>query len=805
MGLRSCAVFFSILISLVCVTVESQQNHSRVINLGSSLSPTSSTPPTSWSSSSGLFAFGFYTQDTGFKVGIWLVLNRTTTVIWTANRDDPPTSINSTLELTRNGKLVLRTEHGKEKLIANTRGSAASASMLDSGNFVLYDTGSQVIWESFNFPTDTILGGQTLAMGRQLISSLSDTEYSTGRYKLNMQADGNLVLYPLNTADLGPYAYWASDTMQQVPEGHSVYLYLNQSTGTLDIINSTSLSIIKALPESPYNNNKTSIYRATLDADGVFRLYSLLFDESTNDFKFQIDWKAPENPCEVKGYCGLNSFCTYDDYQPYCRCIPGTDFVDPNKLSLGCDTNFSRKGCESGIENDTTSFNITTMENIEWGDSPYAQESQMSIENCKKSCLEDCYCEAADYSVDDTYCKKQSLPLMYVRRNVLGASSKLMAIFKVRIIKSEKPTIPPTPTPILILGKSRKEVMLILLVTMGLLSSSCAALSISGTYIYKFRVLKYKRLLQYGNLSISEELTLHLFSYSELRKATNGFKEELGKGSFGAVYKGTLCRGKRLIAVKRLQKVVEEGEREFQAEMRAIGTKHHRNLVRLLGYCIDGSKRLLVYEYMSNGSLADLLFKSKRRPDCDERIRIALNVARGILYLHEECETPIIHCDIKPQNILMDEFWNAKISDFGLAKLLMPDQTRTFTGVRGTRGYLAPEWQRNNPISVKADVYSYGIVLLEIVCCRRNLEVNVSTPEEVVLSNWVYRCFAGRELNKLTVVGDEEVDMKTLENMVKVGLWCIQDEPALRPSMKSVVLMLEGITDISIPPCPTAN
>ncbi|KAL7249380.1 hypothetical protein ACSBR1_011554 [Camellia fascicularis] len=227
------------------------------------------------------------------------------------------------------------------------------------------------------------------------------------------------------------------------------------------------------------------------------------------------------------------------------------------------------------------------------------------------------------------------------------------------------------------------------------------------------------------------------------------------------VYKGTLCRGKKLIAVKRLQKVVEEGEREFQAEMRAIGRRHHRNLVQLLGYCIEGSKRLLVYEYMSSGSLADLLFKSPRRPDWNERIKISLNVARGIHYLHEECEAPIIHCHIKPQNILMDEFWNAKISDFGLAKFLMSDQTRTFTGARGTRGYL------------------------------------------VVLSNWVYKCFAERELNKLMVVGDEEVDMETLENMVKVGLWCIQDEPALRPSMKSVVLMLEGITDISIPPCPT--
>ncbi|KAL7249815.1 hypothetical protein ACSBR1_011901 [Camellia fascicularis] len=220
--------------------------------------------------------------------------------------------------------------------------------------------------------------------------------------------------------------------------------------------------------------------------------------------------------------------------------------------------------------------------------------------------------------------------------------------------------------------------------------------------------------------------------------------------------------------------------------MRAIRRRHHRNLVQLLGYYIEGSKTLLVYEYMSNGSLADLLFKSPRRPDWNERIKISLNVARGIHFLHEECEAPIIHYDIKPQNILMDEFWNAKISDFGLAKILMPDQTRTFTGARGIRGYLAPEWQRNIPILVKADVYSYGIVLLEIVCCRRSMEVNVSTPEEVVLSNWVYKCFAERELNKLMVVGDEEVDMETLESMVKVGLWCIQDEPALRPSMRSL-------------------
>lgn len=257
------------------------------------------------------------------------------------------------------------------------------------------------------------------------------------------------------------------------------------------------------------------------------------------------------------------------------------------------------------------------------------------------------------------------------------------------------------------------------------------------------------------------------------------------------------------MAVKRLEKVVEEGEREFRAEMRVIGRIRHRNLVRLLGYCAEGSKRALVYEYMSNGCLANLLFRGATRTDWNLRVNIALDVARGILYLHEECEAPIIHCDIKPQNILLDELLTAKISDFGLAKLLMPDQKRTFTGVRGTRGYLAPEWQTNAPISVKVDVYSYGIVLLEIICCRRNIEACVTKIEEIQLSKWAYTCLVESEVDKL--VGSEEVDMKTLEGMISLTIWCIQDEPALRPPMKKVLHMLQGIIDIPIPPCPSPS
>jgi serine/threonine protein kinase len=326
-------------------------------------------------------------------------------------------------------------------------------------------------------------------------------------------------------------------------------------------------------------------------------------------------------------------------------------------------------------------------------------------------------------------------------------------------------------------------------------------LVISRIAIYRNRVWAYKSLSNNGNVGLSVDVSLRSFTYLDLEKITDGFKEELSRGSFGTVYKGTIWNGQKLVAIKRLEKVSAEGEKEFQTEMKVIGRTHHKNLVRLLGYCHDGEKRLLVYDYMSNGSLADVLFTPEKQPCWDERIEIARNIAKGILYLHEECEPQIIHCDIKPQNILMDEYRCPKISDFGLAKLLKPDQTNTMTGIRGTKGYVAPEWHRKQPMTVKADVYSFGIVLLELICCRKSVDWNLS-EEESILEEWAYHCFEAHELGKLA--SGIDVDKRQLERMVKVGLWCILDEPSLRPSMKKVLLILEGTIDIPIPPSPTS-
>ncbi|KAF7848607.1 hypothetical protein BT93_L1805 [Corymbia citriodora subsp. variegata] len=725
-----------------------------LISLNSAINPIAD--PTSWTSPSGRFAFGFYQEGGGFKVGIWMVHKSQNTTVWTANRDDLPVSSNAALELTHDGRLVLKISPGETQLIANSSESASCAAMDDSGNFILYNQHSEVIWQSFNFPTDTLLGGQSIPTGAGLYSSVSGTNHSTGRFLLSMQSDGNIVLYPKHTEPSGIDAYWASNTCCYLQPVH-FHLYLN-FTGALLLIDEQGQSELISDPDTSSVNHNSTIYRLILDSGGLLQMYSHRFSENGDDV-VSLMRMIPNNKCRVKGLCGFNSYCTMEDEEPLCRCFPGTDYVDSTNQFSGCETIFKEEWCSNAKEN-LSSSTFKSIDHVYWVDPPYFQVT-MEVADCDKSCLEDCDCEVALYDFDQGTCMKQKLPLMYAWT---VPEKSFRALFKVGVERIEAAN--------------------------------------TNNSDSQLRVFKYKKIVESGNFGLTEQLTLRPFSYRELKRATNGFKEELGKGSFGAVYKGTLYRGKRAVAVKRLEKLVNEGEGEFRAEMRVIGATNHRHLVRLLGFCAEASKRLLVYEFMSNGSLADLLFRSERHPDWNERMRIALEIARGILYLHEECDTPIIHCDIKPQNILMDDFWTVKISDFGLAKLLMPDQTKTFTVIRGTRGYMAPEWHKGTPISVKTDVYSYGIMLLEIVFCRRHMDVNASTPEEIVLSSWAYRHFRDGELDKL-VLG-EEVDKRLLEKLVKVSLWCIQDEPAFRPSMKSVVMMLDGTTEISVPPCPTA-
>jgi len=295
------------------------------------------------------------------------------------------------------------------------------------------------------------------------------------------------------------------------------------------------------------------------------------------------------------------------------------------------------------------------------------------------------------------------------------------------------------------------------------------------------------------------------YSYKQIEKMTKSFSEKLGEGGYGSVFKGKLHSGP-CVAIKVLQKSKGNGQ-DFINEVATIGRIHHQNIVNLIGYCVEGSKRALIYEFMPNGSLEKFIFsrEGNQHLSYDTIYNIAIGVARGISYLHHGCEMHILHFDIKPQNILLDEKFTPKISDFGLAKLYPTDKSVvTMTAARGTIGYMAPElFYRNvGRISDKSDVYSFGMLLMEIASNRKNLNPHAEHSSQLYFPFWVYdQLDKGKDIEMEDVIENEN---KITKKMIIVSLWCIQLKPNNRPSMNKVIEMLEGdIENLQIPPKPS--
>ncbi|EOY21082.1 Kinase superfamily protein [Theobroma cacao] len=305
-------------------------------------------------------------------------------------------------------------------------------------------------------------------------------------------------------------------------------------------------------------------------------------------------------------------------------------------------------------------------------------------------------------------------------------------------------------------------------------------------------------------------LALKRYTYSDVKKMTNSFEETLGKGGYGSVYKGKLLDG-HLVAVKLLNTSKGNGQ-EFINEVASISRTSHVHVVTLRGFCLEGNKRALIYEFMPNGSLERFIykenanFKDHRPLTSEELYRIAIGVAQGLEYLHRGCNTRILHFDIKPHNILLDENFCPKISDFGLAKLSnRKESIVSMLEARGTIGYIAPEvFCRNvGGVSHKSDVYSYGMMILEMVGGRRNIDVKVSQTSEIYFPHWIYQHLEQGNIKPelLGLMTREETEIA--RKMILVGMWCIQTNPIDRPSMTKVIDMLEGsIEALRIPPKP---
>ncbi|KAL3714400.1 hypothetical protein ACJRO7_006344 [Eucalyptus globulus] len=327
-------------------------------------------------------------------------------------------------------------------------------------------------------------------------------------------------------------------------------------------------------------------------------------------------------------------------------------------------------------------------------------------------------------------------------------------------------------------------------------------------FVAIFLIYKYRRRHIAMDENIEEFLQAHnnflpiRYSYSNIKKITKNFKHKLGEGGYGSVYKGTLRSGNE-VAIKILKQSKAHGQ-DFISEVATIGRIHHVNIVQLIGFCFEGSKLALVYDFMSNGSLDKHIFTKEGKEFLDYKkiYEIALGVARGIAYLHRGCDRQILHFDIKPHNILLNKNFTPKISDFGLAKLYPIDHNIvSMTAARGTLGYMAPEffYKILGGVSYKADVYSFGKLLMEMASKRKNVNANAEHSSQIYFPLWLYDHINKGESVEMDEVIEEEREV--IKKMIIVAFWCLQLNPDHRPPMNKVLEMLEGdIGDIQMPP-----
>ncbi|CAO2193546.1 unnamed protein product [Urochloa humidicola] len=370
---------------------------------------------------------------------------------------------------------------------------------------------------------------------------------------------------------------------------------------------------------------------------------------------------------------------------------------------------------------------------------------------------------------------------------------------------SSSPPLPVFP------GRKRGEVKIIRIVLMA------AAASLLSSCIYVmvcYRKGQILRLLLGKNTISSTERNIEAlivsygslapkkYKYSEVIKITSSLNNKLGEGGYGVVYKGRLHDG-RLVAVKFLHDCKGNGE-EFVNEVMSIGRTSHVNIVSLYGFCLERSKCVLIYEYMPNGSLDRYIYSDnpKEMLGWQKLYLIAIGIARGLEYLHHSCNTRIVHFDIKPQNILLDQGFCPKVADFGLAKLCHAKESKlSMTGARGTIGFIAPEVHSRafGVVSTKSDVYSYGMMLLEMVGGRKNVKSVVEKSSQKYFPDWIYNHFAlddGLEACEVTCEVEEIAKKMTL-----VGLWCVQVLPMCRPTITKVLEMFErGLDELDMPP-----
>ncbi|CAL4978473.1 unnamed protein product [Urochloa decumbens] len=712
-------------------------------------------------------------------------------VVWSANRDHAVHE-NATLSFMATGDLVLRDTNGSFVWSTDTSGrSVAGMTVTKSGNLVLFDHKNAAVWQSFDHPTDSLLPGQPLVEGMRLTPNASATNWTiSNQLYVTVRADG---LYAF--AESSPPQLYYQKT---VPKSGSRKTYMTLTNDSLAIFASSSSTNVSALEtDSAINMTAGGMRYIRLESDGHLKLYQYKGIDGwamvQDILKGQVDDCAYPNVCGEYGICN-NGQCTcpipVDSSATYFKQI------DDRRINLGC-TPVTPISCASMQDHQLLA--LSNVSYFNYVDSRAALPKMTDEESCKKACLRNCSCKAAffQYGGNDTsqgscYLPTQVFSLQVNQWEVTHYSSS--AYLKVQITRP-----PPSPSPNKSNGTvNRSTPTGSTGITAGAIAGITAAGFISLLTVIIITLVVIRR--QYQHRDEEDEFgevpgMTSRFTFEQLRVATEEFSKLLGKGGFGSVFEGQI--GEQRVAVKQLDRA-GQGKKEFLAEVEIIGNIHHMNLVRLIGFCAEKSQRLLVYEYMSKGSLDQWIHsRGANRPlDWHTRCRIITDIAKGLAYLHEECRQRIAHLDIKPQNILLDDNFSAKLSDFGLSKMIDRDKSQVVTRMRGTPGYLAPEWLTSQ-ITEKVDIYSFGVVVMEIITGRKNLDY--SQPQENVhLISILQEKARNNQLEDLIDMNGDEMQIYKEEmiHLMNLAMWCLQIDYNKRPQMSVVVKVLEGTVNV---------
>ncbi|KAM3253097.1 G-type lectin S-receptor-like serine/threonine-protein kinase isoform X2 [Capsicum annuum] len=736
-------------------------------------------------SSGGKFELGFFSPGTSRKryVGIWFSKVSIQTVVWVANGDSPLNDRDGMLNFTKQGTLTLLNGSGLVVWSSNITRHVQNpiAQLLDSGNLVVRDaTVNYYLWQSFDYPSDTELPGMKLGINlktgfhRSFWSWKSSNDPSRGDFNWAFDPRGFPEPCIMNGSIIhyrtGPWNGRGFATApSRLPTPQNIYTYVSDPEEIYLTYEPTDSSIIT---------------RVVMQQNGILQL-SVWNNQTQNWDNFG---RQPTDNCDFYSQCHSYGLCN-NGISSLCRCL---DHFEPRNT-----TDWARGNWSGGCVRKTTlncqkEVKFLKYSGIKLPDTRFSWYSQgVNLNTCEELCLRNCSCVAyanPNITATNEGCLLWFDDLIDIRD--LGARGQDI------YIKLDSSALENSTT-----GKAMKLRIILPLAALSLLLALCI--------IWYIRQKK-KHQNEGGGMrcfemfftreSKDEELDLPLFDFATISDATNNFslKNKLGEGGFGPVYR----KGGQEIAVKRLSRYSAQGTHEFKNEVIFIAKLQHRNLVKLIGCCIQGEEKMLIYEYMPNNSLDWFLFDRDRSSQLDwpKRLHIINGIARGLLYLHQDSRLRIIHRDLKPSNVLLDIDLNPKISDFGMARSFGENETGAMTTrVVGTYGYMSPEYALEGKFSVKSDVFSFGVLVLEIVSGIRNRGFSHPDHHHNLIGHGWILFKEGRSLELTNTHLRESCNLSEVQRSIHVGLLCVQQRLEDRPSMSSVVLMLSSDVPLSVP------